>query len=149
MPPSMPALTCSEADTSLMTCSEADTSMNDIPPHPPHPPLTPPLLRPFLLTRRGLRVRMGLHTGIHSDADVTYNKAAARMQYSGDILVQSKAVSDCAAGGMILLSQVGPAPASGSPAADLATAGVSLSFRGRRAWHPVRQRVWFTCASDG
>ncbi|MEW5319087.1 MAG: hypothetical protein WDW38_010258 [Sanguina aurantia] len=60
----------------------------------------------IVLIFRGLRVRMGLHTGIHSDADVTYNKAAARMQYSGDILVHSKAVSDCAAGGMILLSEV-------------------------------------------
>lgn len=63
-----------------------------------------------LATLRGLRVRMGLHTGIHNDADVTYNKAAARMQYSGEILVQSKAVSDCAAGGMILLSEVGTHP---------------------------------------
>ncbi|EFJ49433.1 guanylyl and adenylyl cyclase family member, partial [Volvox carteri f. nagariensis] len=58
-----------------------------------------------VLIFRGLRVRMGMHTGITNEADVAYNKAAARMQYSGEILQYAKAVSDAAAGGMILLSE--------------------------------------------
>ncbi|GIL79822.1 hypothetical protein Vretifemale_9103 [Volvox reticuliferus] len=57
-----------------------------------------------VLIFRGLRVRMGMHTGISNEADVAYNKAAARMQYSGEILQYAKSVSDAAAGGMILLS---------------------------------------------
>ncbi|GLI68045.1 hypothetical protein VaNZ11_012368 [Volvox africanus] len=57
-----------------------------------------------VLIFRGLRVRMGMHTGISNEADVAYNKAAARMQYSGEILQYGKSVSDAAAGGMILLS---------------------------------------------
>ncbi|GIL52667.1 hypothetical protein Vafri_8489 [Volvox africanus] len=57
-----------------------------------------------VLIFRGLRVRMGMHTGISNEADVAYNKAAARMQYSGEILQLGKSVSDAAAGGMILLS---------------------------------------------
>lgn len=48
---------------------------------------------------------MGMHTGISNEADVAYNKAAARMQYSGEILQYGKSVSDAAAGGMILLSE--------------------------------------------
>ncbi|KAG2434059.1 hypothetical protein HXX76_007787 [Chlamydomonas incerta] len=58
-----------------------------------------------VLIFRGLRVRMGMHTGISNEADVAYNKAAARMQYSGEILNYGKSVSDAAAGGMILLSE--------------------------------------------
>ncbi len=34
-----------------------------------------------------------------------YNKAAARVQYSGELLALGKAVGDAAAGGMILLSE--------------------------------------------
>ena len=70
-------------------------------PHPdsPHPS---PARRTL---RRGLRVRMGMHTGIHNEADVAYNKAAARMQYGGEILQYAKAVGDAAAGGMILLGE--------------------------------------------
>ncbi len=48
---------------------------------------------------------MGMHTGISNEADVAYNKAAARMQYSGEILQYAKSVGDAAAGGMILLSE--------------------------------------------
>ncbi|GFR48852.1 hypothetical protein Agub_g10806, partial [Astrephomene gubernaculifera] len=58
-----------------------------------------------VLIFRGLRVRMGMHTGIYNDADVASNKAAARTQYSGEILQYGKSVSDAAAGGMILLSE--------------------------------------------
>lgn len=48
---------------------------------------------------------MGMHTGIANEADVAYNKAAARMQYGGEILQYAKAVCDAAAGGMILVSE--------------------------------------------
>ncbi|KAG2501549.1 hypothetical protein HYH03_000056 [Edaphochlamys debaryana] len=58
-----------------------------------------------VLIFRGLRVRMGMHAGISNEADVAYNKAAARMQYSGEILQYAKSVGDAAAGGMILLSE--------------------------------------------
>ncbi len=69
---------------------------------------TPPLERTFLtevqaswkpatattpnavLIFRGLRVRMGMTSGVASDADVTYNKAAARTHYSGEVLVMAK-----------------------------------------------------------
>eukprot|EP00198_Chlamydomonas_reinhardtii_P006617 XP_001695953.1 predicted protein [Chlamydomonas reinhardtii] len=46
-----------------------------------------------VLIFRGLRVRMGMHTGISNEADVAYNKAAARMQYSGEILNYGKSVT--------------------------------------------------------
>lgn len=35
------------------------------------------------LVFRGLRVRMGVHSGLKSEADVQLNRAANRMQYTG------------------------------------------------------------------
>jgi hypothetical protein len=48
---------------------------------------------------------MGMASGGATEADVNYNKAAARTQYSGEILQTAKCVSDAAAGGMVLLSE--------------------------------------------
>ncbi|KAL6749501.1 nucleotide cyclase [Haematococcus lacustris] len=58
-----------------------------------------------ILIFRGLRVRMGMTSGGATAADVTYNKAASRMQYSGAFLQAAKYVGDAAAGGMVLLSE--------------------------------------------
>jgi class 3 adenylate cyclase len=54
---------------------------------------------------KGLRVRMGIHSGLHDPAQCTYNKASGRMQYAGAFLSLAKAVSDAADGGMILASE--------------------------------------------
>jgi hypothetical protein len=55
--------------------------------------------------RRGLRVRMGLHTGITTSSDVTFNPTTSHMAYSGTAMKVARAVGDAAAGGMILMSQ--------------------------------------------
>ncbi|EFJ45840.1 hypothetical protein VOLCADRAFT_118195 [Volvox carteri f. nagariensis] len=54
---------------------------------------------------RGLRVRMGLHTGITTASDVTFNPTTSHMAYGGTAMKVAKAVGDAAAGGMILMSQ--------------------------------------------
>ncbi len=59
-----------------------------------------------LVRRRGLRVRVGMHTGIEDAADAVMNKTTGRMQYGGLPLALAKAVADSGHGGMILLSQV-------------------------------------------
>lgn len=56
------------------------------------------------LVFRGLRVRLGLHTGISSAADVIENKVSGRVEYAGVPLALAKAVSDAGHGGMVLLS---------------------------------------------
>lgn len=57
-------------------------------------------------TRRGLRVRCGLHSGISEAGDAVTNKTSGRVQYGGVPLATAKAVGDCGRGGMVLLSQV-------------------------------------------
>ncbi|PNW84895.1 hypothetical protein CHLRE_03g162900v5 [Chlamydomonas reinhardtii] len=54
---------------------------------------------------RGLRVRMGLHSGVPSPGDVSRNTASGRVVFSGYPLRLAKAVSDAAHGGMILFSE--------------------------------------------
>ncbi|GLI67737.1 hypothetical protein VaNZ11_011988 [Volvox africanus] len=68
----------------------------------------PPAVRPAPPARcayRGLRVRMGLHTGIVTASDVTFNPTTSAMAYGGTAMKVVKAVGDAAAGGMILMSQ--------------------------------------------
>ncbi|GIL68615.1 hypothetical protein Vafri_21869 [Volvox africanus] len=68
----------------------------------------PPAVRPAPPARcayRGLRVRMGLHTGIVTASDVTFNPTTSAMAYGGTAMKVVKAVGDAAAGGMILVSQ--------------------------------------------
>lgn len=43
-----------------------------------------------ILIFRGLRVRMGMAAGLATEEDVTYNKATARMQYAGELLIAAK-----------------------------------------------------------
>ncbi|KAG2438813.1 hypothetical protein HXX76_005354 [Chlamydomonas incerta] len=54
---------------------------------------------------RGLRVRMGLHTGVASAAEVTVNATSGRTQYSGDCITWAKHVSDTAHGGMVVFGE--------------------------------------------
>jgi hypothetical protein len=56
---------------------------------------------------RGLRVRLGMHSGIHESSDAVFNKTSGRVMYGGLPLATAKAVGDCGQGGMVLLSQVG------------------------------------------
>ncbi|KAL6754411.1 nucleotide cyclase [Haematococcus lacustris] len=57
------------------------------------------------LVFRGLRVRVGLHSGVHEGSDALLNKTTGRMQYGGRPLAMAKAVGDVGQGGMVLLSQ--------------------------------------------
>jgi len=52
---------------------------------------------------RGLRVRMGINTGV-AESDVQISKTSARVHFAGAALRTTKAVSDAAQGGMVLLS---------------------------------------------
>ncbi|GIL44411.1 hypothetical protein Vafri_1891 [Volvox africanus] len=57
-----------------------------------------------LLAFRGLRVRMGIHSGVPDSEHVLYNQAEARYQYSGVGMALARAVQGAAAGGQVLLS---------------------------------------------
>ncbi|GFR44062.1 hypothetical protein Agub_g5222 [Astrephomene gubernaculifera] len=56
------------------------------------------------LVRRGLMVRIGLHSGVRHMTDLQYSEVAARWKYSGEILAAAKAVSDAANGGDVFIS---------------------------------------------
>eukprot|EP00798_Chlamydomonas_sp_ICE-L_P005939 gene5939-33516_t len=53
---------------------------------------------------RGLRVRIGIHTGITNPLEHVFNKQSGRVQYVGEALSKVKAVGDAAGGGVILLT---------------------------------------------
>ncbi len=53
---------------------------------------------------RGLRVRMGIHTGVDHPADVVHDPATGRTLYAGPAMDMARAVADAAAGGGVLLS---------------------------------------------
>ncbi|EFJ41253.1 hypothetical protein VOLCADRAFT_119755 [Volvox carteri f. nagariensis] len=58
------------------------------------------------LVFRGLRVRMGMHSGLSETTDMAQlNRTANRMQYTGVGLSMAKAVADCAHGGQVLMSE--------------------------------------------
>eukprot|EP00198_Chlamydomonas_reinhardtii_P003654 XP_001692990.1 predicted protein [Chlamydomonas reinhardtii] len=54
---------------------------------------------------RGLRVRMGIHTGVAAAAEVTVNAISGRTQYSGDCITWAKHVSDTVHGGMVVFGE--------------------------------------------
>ena len=43
-------------------------------------------LEPPELVFRGLRVRMGVHAGVHLDSDITFDRTENRTHYSGDTI---------------------------------------------------------------
>ncbi|GFR42827.1 hypothetical protein Agub_g3784 [Astrephomene gubernaculifera] len=57
------------------------------------------------LAFRGLRVRMGMHTGISNPSDCAFNTTTGAVAYGGVPLKIARAVSDAAAGAMILISE--------------------------------------------
>ncbi|KAG2490411.1 hypothetical protein HYH03_011211 [Edaphochlamys debaryana] len=59
---------------------------------------------PSVLMFRGLRVRIGMASGVPSAHDVNYVSGEARMHYSGPCMRLARAVQDAAAGGQVLLS---------------------------------------------
>ncbi|KAJ9514245.1 hypothetical protein QJQ45_012245 [Haematococcus lacustris] len=77
------------------------------------------------LVFRGLRVRVGLHSGVHEAADAVFNKTTGRMQYGGRPLAIAKAVGDVGQGGMVLLSQ---AAFEQLPVSKLASFGLLLNM---------------------
>ncbi len=54
--------------------------------------------------RRGLRVRVGLHSGL-SEEDVVEDKQTNAVKYVGRALSVAKVLCDCGHGGMVLLSE--------------------------------------------
>ncbi|GLC40308.1 hypothetical protein PLESTM_001047100 [Pleodorina starrii] len=62
------------------------------------------LAQVFPVYDTGLRVRMGLHCGISSAAEVQYNRASGRIVYPGPTLQLAKAVADAGHGGQITLT---------------------------------------------
>ncbi|KAL6750703.1 nucleotide cyclase [Haematococcus lacustris] len=77
------------------------------------------------LVFRGLRVRVGLHSGVNEAADAVFNKTTGRMQYGGRPLAMAKAVGDVGQGGMVLLSQ---AAFEQLPVSKLASFGLLLNM---------------------
>jgi class 3 adenylate cyclase len=57
------------------------------------------------LTWRGVRVRVGIHSGLADPLQVAYNRASRRTQYTGVFADGAKRVADSAHGGQILLSE--------------------------------------------
>ncbi|KAG1672359.1 hypothetical protein FOA52_010977 [Chlamydomonas sp. UWO 241] len=57
-----------------------------------------------LMLFRGLRVRMGMHSGVTA-ADISHNKASARTQYGGSPLACARDVCSATPGGAVLLSR--------------------------------------------
>ncbi|KAG1669680.1 hypothetical protein FOA52_002064 [Chlamydomonas sp. UWO 241] len=54
---------------------------------------------------RGLRVRVGMHSGV-TKTDLEHNSTAGRMCFSGMPLALAKAVGDAGAGGSVLMTQI-------------------------------------------
>ncbi|PNH12300.1 hypothetical protein TSOC_000775 [Tetrabaena socialis] len=82
---------------------------------------------------RGLRVRMGLSSGVNSGADVCRNAASGRIAYSGYPLRLAKAVTDAAHGGMVLLSEATREQLLADEAAGRALQHVLVLWMGRHA----------------
>ncbi|KAG2442577.1 hypothetical protein HXX76_002662 [Chlamydomonas incerta] len=58
-----------------------------------------------ILAQRGLRVRMGMHSGLTDPHAISINKASGRTQYTGEFLTVSKCTGDAANGGQIVLTE--------------------------------------------
>eukprot|EP00798_Chlamydomonas_sp_ICE-L_P021495 gene21495-28475_t len=58
-----------------------------------------------ILMWRGLRVRMGMHTGVGDSKDIEYNRITGRTEYSGESMAITKSVADAATGGMVTCTE--------------------------------------------
>lgn len=54
-----------------------------------------------VLALRGLRVRIGLHSGVPDPKDCTHNPTTGRKVYGGPAMKAAKLIGDAAAGGMV------------------------------------------------
>ncbi|KAG2495323.1 hypothetical protein HYH03_006593 [Edaphochlamys debaryana] len=86
-------------------------------------------VRPVLVFR-GLRVRMGVASGLALPADVTVNVASGRMCYGGAVLRLARAVSDAAQGGAVLVCPETQAALDGGGGADATTATLGRAAGG-------------------
>ncbi|GFR40153.1 hypothetical protein Agub_g709 [Astrephomene gubernaculifera] len=77
---------------------------------------------------RGLRVRVGLHSGVR-EHEMTLNKTSGRITFCGLVMRLAKAVSDAAHGGMIVMSEV----AAGLLASQT-EAAAALAAEGQELW---------------
>ncbi|KAJ9512484.1 hypothetical protein QJQ45_018777 [Haematococcus lacustris] len=66
----------------------------------------------------GLRVRIGIHSGVPAASDITFNRSSGRMQYSGAGLALARAVQGVACGGQVLLSEATAKLVSGNTGKD-------------------------------
>eukprot|EP00798_Chlamydomonas_sp_ICE-L_P016127 gene16127-22271_t len=58
-----------------------------------------------ILLWRGLRVRMGVHTGLGDSKDIEYNRITGRTEYLGESMAITKSVADAATGGMVTCTE--------------------------------------------
>ncbi|GFR40892.1 hypothetical protein Agub_g1545, partial [Astrephomene gubernaculifera] len=58
-----------------------------------------------LLVHRGLRLRLGFHTGLLHASEVQHNRATGRAAYSGAFLAVAREVSNAGPGGCVVLSE--------------------------------------------
>lgn len=73
-------------------------------PTPPHLAVSQVADSSCMLVQRGLRVRMGMHSGLHDGNGLTYNKASGRTQYTGELITIAKRCSDTAHGGQVTMT---------------------------------------------
>ncbi|GIL47844.1 hypothetical protein Vafri_4494 [Volvox africanus] len=59
-----------------------------------------------VLIHRGLRLRLGIHTGLRSPSEIALNRATGRTAYSGAFLAVAREVSNAGPGGCIMLSEM-------------------------------------------
>ncbi|GLI65580.1 hypothetical protein VaNZ11_009153, partial [Volvox africanus] len=63
-----------------------------------------PTGRVALVAYRGLRVRMGLHSGLEDPQHIVFNKVASAYKYQGPFAETARCTIDAAPGGMVVLS---------------------------------------------
>ncbi|GFR47145.1 hypothetical protein Agub_g8835 [Astrephomene gubernaculifera] len=66
--------------------------------------LIPSSARLGVVAYRGLRVRMGIHTGLDDSACIGFNKVASAFKYHGAFAEAAKATESTAPGGLVVLS---------------------------------------------
>ncbi|KAG2446064.1 hypothetical protein HXX76_000666 [Chlamydomonas incerta] len=118
---------------------------------------------PLRLLMSGLRVRMGVASGVRLESDITLNRASQRTTYTGRTMAIAKAVSGAAAGGMVLVAAEahvlltgadgGAAPGGGTSTttAGMGTAGILLrtgssAGSSRNSFSVTSQRALFWAA---